>query len=171
MSAYDAIVYDLDGTLVELAVDWEATANEGLTALRSAGVAVEETDLWSLFGVADATGHRSTLEAVVSEHERAGARNSRLLETASELPQSVPVAVCSLNCQDACEIALEHHSLADHIETVVGRDTVPTEKPDPEPLLTAIDRIGGTPEETVFIGDSPRDERTAQRAGTAFKYV
>ncbi|WP_330632014.1 HAD family hydrolase [Halocatena halophila] len=171
MSAYDAIVYDLDGTLVELAVDWEATANDGLAALRAAGIDPPKTDLWSLFEVADATGHRPTLEAIVSEHERAGARNSRLLETASELPQSVPVAVCSLNCQRACEIALERHSLADHVDTVVGRDTVSTEKPDPEGLLTAIDRIGGSPAQTVFIGDSPRDERTAQRAGTAFEYV
>jgi len=72
-----------------------------------------------------------------------------------------------LNCEAACRIALETHAI-DGIGTVVGRDTVATEKPDPEPLLETVRRLDGDPADTVFVGDSERDERTAARAGVDY---
>ncbi len=79
--------------------------------------------------------------------------------------------VCSLNCEAACRRALESHGLASAVDVIVGRDTVETQKPDPEPLLVAVDELGVEPADTVFIGDSARDEQTARRAGVEFEYV
>jgi phosphoglycolate phosphatase len=170
MSEYDAIVYDLDGTLVRLAVDWDAVARDVAGVLTERGVDPGE-DLWGMLEVADETGHRDAVERAIAAHEESGARDSERLPTAAELPREEPVAVCSLNCEAACRIALETHGLAGHVRAVVGRDTVATEKPDPAPLLAALEALGTSPDRSLFVGDGERDELTAQRAGCAFRYV
>lgn len=171
MTEYEAIVYDLDGTLVDLAVDWDVVAREGIAVLESRGIDAGDADLWAMLDMAAEIGERGAIESVISEHECRGAERSTRLPTADDLPQAVPAAVCSLNCERACRLALEQHGLTEHVEVVIGRDTVPTEKPDPEPLLTAVRRLGSSPDRTLFVGDSQRDELTAERAGTAYRYV
>lgn len=171
MTEYDAIVYDLDGTLVDLAVDWDVVAREGIAVLESRGIDASDADLWAMLDMAEEIGDRDAIESVISEHECRGAERSTRLPTADDLPRAVPTAVCSLNCERACRLALEQHGLAEYVEVVIGRDTVQTEKPDPEPLLTAVRRLGSTPDRTLFVGDSQRDELTAERAGTAYRYV
>lgn len=173
MPEYDALVYDLDGTLVQLAVDWGTVRNDVARVLGEKGVAVDEETLWELLELADRTGHRNPVEATIAQHEREGARRSTRLPTADEVPGSEgpPVAVCSLNSEAACRLALDIHDLAHRVDAVVGRDSVAAEKPDPEPLLAAVDALAATPSTTLFVGDSSRDEQTAQRAGVAFRYV
>ncbi|MFD1515070.1 HAD family hydrolase [Halomarina rubra] len=167
---YDAVVYDLDGTLVRLLVDWSRVATDVAATLRERG-ATPPDDLWAMLQHAKETGHHDAVEAVIADHERDGARRSERLPRADDLPLSVPVGVCSLNCAAACRIALDTHGLDDHVRVVVGRDSVATEKPDPEPLLATVRALDATPERTLFVGDSERDERTARRAGTAFEWV
>ena len=167
--SYDAVVFDLDGTLVRLAVDWEAVATDVADVLSERGVE-PPSSLWEMLEAADESGTRAAVEAVISASERAGARASTRLPAADTVPDG-PVGVCSLNCEDACRIALDRHGLTSRVDVVVGRDTVATEKPDPEPLLETVRQLESTPERTLFVGDTVRDERTARRAGTQFVYV
>jgi phosphoglycolate phosphatase len=168
---YEAVVYDLDGTLVRLAVDWPAVYRDVVARLQEEGIPVDDENLWELLGRAHRESFAPLVEDVITGHERRGARAAELLPTAGELPRPVPVGVCSLNAETPCRLALERHGLDAHVETVVGRDTVGTYKPDPEPLLAAVDDLSTTPERALFVGDSERDERTAERAGVAFRYV
>ncbi|WP_368409311.1 HAD family hydrolase [Halomarina litorea] len=170
MDDYDAVVYDLDGTLVRLAVDWDAVARDVSEVLEARGVDAPR-DLWEMLERSDETGHRAAVEEAIAAHETEGARNSERLAHADGVPHGMPVGVCSLNCEAACRIALETHGLTEAVSVVVGRDSVGTEKPDPEPLLAAVRELGVAPERTLFVGDSERDEVTAERAGTAFRYV
>jgi phosphoglycolate phosphatase len=171
VTEYDALVYDLDGTLVELDVDWGAARARCGELCRSEGVDPGEMDLWDMLGVASDNGFRAELEAILGEFEREGARTSRRLALADELPASVSVAVCSLNAEAACRIALESHGLDGHVEAVVGRDTVGQEKPHPAPLLEAVERLGAEPGRTLFVGDSDSDAEAARRAGLPFQWV
>ncbi|MCU4740376.1 HAD family hydrolase [Halobacteria archaeon AArc-m2/3/4] len=172
MTDYDAVVYDLDGTLVDLNVDWNAVALDVLEVYASAAVDAPSRELWDLLAAASDFDLAPEVEAAIADHEREGARTSRRLPHAEEvLACEVPAGVCSLNCEAACRIALERHGLIAEIEAIVGRDTVETRKPDPEPLLETIRGLSATPDRTLFVGDSKRDERTAQRAGTDFEYV
>jgi phosphoglycolate phosphatase len=172
LEAFDAVVWDLDGTLVRLLVDWDAVARDAIETFEAAGVDATGMDLWGMLDLADAEGLRSEVEAVIADHERDGARTSERLAHADVLGVHDAVeGVCSLNCEAACHIALDTHDLSTHVEAVVGRDSVPTRKPDPRPLLETIRRMGSDPEEAVFVGDSARDETTAERAGVAFRYV
>ena len=169
---YAGVVYDLDGTLVTLAVNWDAVATDVIQVYEDSGIDATGAGLWSLLEAADEHGIADDVEAAISRHEREGARRSRRCGLADELAeQSVPVGVCSLNCEAACRIALETHGLADDVDAVVGRDSVATHKPDSEPLLATLEALGVDPENALFIGDSPRDKETADRAGVAFEYV
>ncbi|MFW5955934.1 MAG: HAD family hydrolase [Halorhabdus sp.] len=168
---YAAVVYDLDGTLVLLDVDWTVVTSEVADRLADRGVATTGVDLWTLLKRAHAAGVGDVAEELVATHERVGASTSDRLPLADELPRSEPVGVCSLNAESAVVQALEHHGLADAVDAVVGRDSVPTQKPHPGPLLTVITRLGVDPAETLFVGDSRTDETTAERAGTDFQYV
>jgi pyrophosphatase PpaX len=47
--------------------------------------------------------------------------------------------------------------LRDAFDVIVSADEVTRGKPDPEPVLIAIERFGGSRAETVFVGDSPHD--------------
>ncbi|WP_266077907.1 HAD family hydrolase [Haladaptatus caseinilyticus] len=166
-----AVVYDLDGTLVQLLVNWKTVARDVTAELATHGVDASEADLWEMLDLADEANARDAIEAVIGEHERDGARRSIRLPHANELvSRDVPVGVCSLNCESACHVSLETHGLAEHVDAVVGRDSVATRKPHPEPLratLRALEADG----DAIFIGDSPRDELTAERAGITFEYV
>ncbi|WP_083858595.1 HAD family hydrolase [Natrialba chahannaoensis] len=174
VTEYDAIVYDLDGTLVDLDVDWNAVAGDVRSVYADANVDPPSNDLWAMLEGAASAGLADTVEEAIAAHERDGASTSPRLAHANELEngtQAMPVGVCSLNCEAACRRALESHGLASAVDVIVGRDTVETQKPDPEPLLVAVDELGVEPADTVFIGDSARDEQTARRAGVEFEYV
>ncbi len=168
---YDALVYDLDGTLVHLDVDWEAVHHEVASVLGSRGVDVDGADLWTLLERSEAAGYRGLVDETIAKFEREGARASRRLPLTETVPADRPVGVCSLNAESACRIALETYGIDGSVDVIVGRDTVATEKPHPEPLLATVEGLGVTPESTLFVGDSERDEETARRAGTDYVYV
>jgi pyrophosphatase PpaX len=50
-------------------------------------------------------------------------------------------------------------------DVVVGSEDTERHKPDPDPLLFALDRLGGEPAEAAYVGDSPFDLRAARAAG------
>jgi len=168
---HDAVVYDLDGTLVDLAVDWGVVTRDVAAALRDHDVEPDTASLWGMLELSEATGHRDVVESTITEYERAGARRSTRLALADGLPHDVPVGVCSLNAETACRLALEVHGIEHAVGPVVGRDTVASEKPDPEGLLRVVDELDASAEATVFVGDSERDAETARRAGVEFAWA
>ncbi|WP_458205376.1 HAD family hydrolase [Haladaptatus sp. NG-SE-30] len=166
-----AVVYDLDGTLVDLVVDWEEVARDVASVLDDHGVDASDADLWRMLDLADEANARDPVEEVIGEHECEGARRSTRLPHADRLAEhDVPVGVCSLNSEAACHVSLETHDLTGYVDAVVGRDSVATRKPHPEPLRATLRalRVDG---HAIFIGDSRRDELAAKRAGLSFEYV
>jgi phosphoglycolate phosphatase len=169
--SYEALVFDLDGTLLELPVDWDDVRREVAAVLRVRGVDVEDKSLWTLLEAGESAGFRDRIEAVIADAEREAARRATRLATADALPLDIPVGVCSLNCEAACRLALELHGLDGHVGAVVGRDSVGVYKPDPEPLLETVRFLDADPRRTLFVGDTDRDAETAERAGVDFRFV
>jgi len=63
------------------------------------------------------------------------------------------------------EIAFAKLPLGHLFETVVGGDETERHKPDPEPLLLGLERLGATPDRAAYVGDSPFDMQAANAAG------
>jgi pyrophosphatase PpaX len=63
------------------------------------------------------------------------------------------------------ELAFARIPIEHLFETVVGGDETKKHKPDPEPLLLALDRLGVPPRDAVYVGDAPFDVQAAKAAG------
>jgi pyrophosphatase PpaX len=63
------------------------------------------------------------------------------------------------------ELAFARIPIEHLFETVVGGDETKKHKPDPEPLLLALERLGAAPGEAVYVGDAPFDVKAAKAAG------
>ncbi|WP_435175142.1 HAD family hydrolase [Halorussus sp. AFM4] len=167
-----AVVYDLDGTLVRLDVDWQDVERRLVDLLEREGVDADPLSAWDLLDAAEDAGVGDEADELIADAERDGARDSERLPLADELlAREVPVGVCSLNHEAAVRIALDRHDLTGHVDSVVGRGTVPHRKPHPKALLAAVEELGVAPEDVLFVGDSASDEETAERAGTRFEWV
>ncbi|MDE7208208.1 MAG: HAD-IA family hydrolase [Lachnospiraceae bacterium] len=66
---------------------------------------------------------------------------------------------------------LEKFQAIDSVDLIVGAENVNVEKPNPEGLLWAIDRLGLTKQEVLYVGDSLVDAKTADNAQANFAGV
>jgi phosphoglycolate phosphatase len=69
------------------------------------------------------------------------------------------------------EAFLQRENIADSFKVVVGGEDVIAHKPDPTGLRMVIDRLGNTPSNVVYVGDSVVDAETAKRASMPFVAV
>jgi pyrophosphatase PpaX len=63
-------------------------------------------------------------------------------------------------------LALERFpALASNFDVVIAHEDTERHKPDPDPVLLAVERLGGVPAEAAYVGDSPFDIGAAKAAG------
>jgi pyrophosphatase PpaX len=63
------------------------------------------------------------------------------------------------------DLAFETLPLAHLFDVVVASDDTPVHKPDPEPILHALERLGAAPADAAYVGDAPMDIESARAAG------
>ena len=63
------------------------------------------------------------------------------------------------------ELAFARLPIEHLFETVVGGDETDRHKPDPAPLLLALDRLDAAPTQAAYVGDAPFDVKAAKAAG------
>jgi pyrophosphatase PpaX len=64
------------------------------------------------------------------------------------------------------QLALDRFpELGEQFEVVVGHEDTERHKPDPEPVLAALERLGAEPADAAYVGDSPFDIQAAKAAG------
>lgn len=179
-----ALVFDLDGTLVDTRPDLAAAINTVLRANGHASVTVDS--LGHLYG----HGGRAMLRKALADQAHAAgedeierlnaefveayradiARLSRpfpgVRETIARLSrEGWRMAVCT-NKQEALALRLlEALDLLAPFAAVVGGNTFARAKPDAMPLLGAIARAEADPAGSVMVGDSQTDIDAARAAG------
>lgn len=181
-----AVVFDLDGTLIDSAPDiWHAAnavlAEEGLPLVsfeqsrgfigRGARVFVERMEL-AVTGLNDPARTQHLHNRFLYFYERAH-ENTRIYPYVAEALErlrsdGVRLGLCTNKPFAPTAAVLKHLHWADFFEAVIGGDSLPVSKPDPAPLLEVVGRMGLTLPEIAYIGDSETDSETAQRAGARF---
>ena len=83
----------------------------------------------------------------------------------------VTLGIVSTKFRYRIETILRRENLLYPFEVIVGGEDVSEHKPDPEGLLTAIERLGSVPSNCLYVGDSVTDAETAKRAVVPFVAV
>ncbi len=188
-----AIIFDLDGTLVDTAPDLTRALNATLAGEGLARVSPKQARLLIGGGAQalierglrsgrgpkpearEAWNRLARLEEVFLEHyARAPARDSRPFPGLSGLLASlhqrgIKLGVCTNKRRDLAESILTALDLRRFFDAVTGGGAI--RKPDPAPLLATLAALGVPPERAIMIGDSRIDAETARRAGAKLVLV
>lgn len=176
-----AVLFDLDGTLVDSAPDIHAGVSvvlreEGMEPLPfemvrgfiGNGVPVLMSRVMAAVGWAEDVGrHRDLCARFIAWYEEAPAGLTRPYDGVGAVLRGlgVPMGLCTNKPEGPTRALLAEMGWAGMFPVIVGGDTLPVRKPDPAPLREAVARIGGG---AVFVGDSEVDAETAERAGVPF---
>lgn len=89
------------------------------------------------------------------------------LETVVELERrGVALAIVTSKHRRATLRGMDLCGITAHFPVIVTPEDVRNPKPHPEPVRTALERLGVLPEEALFVGDSPHDIASGRAAGT-----
>ena len=186
---WQAVLFDLDGTLIETAHEIADAVNDTLRRLGLAPVAQSLVDGWIGHGTGEllvkALAYRQnrSLEAVRQQPDLAAIRStfnghyqsrcgtrSQLYPGVRETLDALQAAGCRLAVvtnQEGhyTEIVLRAHGLLALFDQVISGDSLPTKKPDPAGVLHCLQQFGLKPAQALFVGDSSIDAATARNAG------
>ncbi len=180
-SAIDALLFDLDGTLMDtdnqvvesLALRLQRLGVPGLYRSARYLVMMAETPINGLMTVLDALGLDAPLLGTWAWLRRLrGATDEpdyRLMTGAaamlSDLKQRYQLAVVTTRGREDAEAFLAQHDLRDTFDVVVTRETTWRLKPHPAPIYEAAEQLGVPPEQCAMVGDTTVDVKSARRAG------
>ena len=178
----EALLFDLDGTLLDTLVDLADAANRTLAA---AGLPTHDRSAYRYF-VGD--GSRVLITRALPEEYRTAEHiehylvrfkedYSRNWKTATRpypgihellrelVRRNIPMAVVTNKPHAFAECCIRHFFPDKAFGFIRGqKDNLPL-KPDPRPALETSDRLNVSPAKCVFLGDSDIDMETAIKAG------
>lgn len=187
--AIRAVVFDLDGTLVDTLPDLTHALQVALVRLQLPAVpdglvraslhgGLEGTARAALEVLQHASAHSAlpsyehllaTYRAVYRDHLWRTSRPypgvSAMLRTLYS--KGVRIALCTNKAEAEAHRLLRAFALDACFDAVVGGDTLPMRKPAPQPLLHALALLETQPDAALMVGDSQVDLDCAQAAGVA----
>jgi len=176
------VVFDLDGTLIDSAPDLHALANR---LLERDGIApINLAEARSFIGHGAASFVAQLFKSRGLPEQAQASFLSDFLEgytSAVTLTKVLPgvyaalkalrakghkLGICTNKPITPARFVLNHLDLLPLVDVLIGGDSLPTRKPNPEPLWMALDALGRGP--AVYVGDSEVDAETAARADIPF---
>ena len=171
------MLFDLDGTLIDSRADLARSVNLMLADLGRPPLA--EAVVASFVGdgvptltrrslvathpkgeMPDSALHQRAIECMLAHYEMQMLVGTCLYphvkETLAHFKDKRKAIVTSKESRFVAPL-LDHLGIGEAFDCIIGGDTVKARKPDPEPVLEAIRKLGGTVEQAVMIGDSESD--------------
>lgn len=184
---FNAVVFDVDGTLFDTLPSLAAAANEVLEGAGLNAIALPmlrpalSEGLVPMFrqalalqaeAIADETAARLEHDylALYMQHGLATARPFAGAAATLEAfaAQGLRLAICTNRDRASTDALLAAASFPVDFEVIVGIGDAPLAKPAADPLLRVLQRMGLSPSQALFIGDSAIDARCAQAAQVRF---
>ena len=173
-----AVLFDLDGTLID---SIELILGSMRHAFSRCDRTVPSDDEW-LTGVGiplRTMFHRYAAsdveidELIAAYREHQLANHDSLVRCYDEVPETLaalaraghPLAVVTSKGDMLAKRGLELVGIASYFEMIISCDSCTRHKPHPEPVLTALERLGYEAEEALFVGDSVHDIEAGNAAG------
>lgn len=179
-----AIIFDLDGTLIDSAPDIHAALNATQVEMGLPPLSLAQVTSFVGSGVAVLVARASAAQGHAGDREverrmLAGfqARYADAVGLTRPYP-GVPEALdriaaaghrlglCTNKPLAPAQAILSHLGFDGRFDVVLGGDSLPQRKPDPAPLLAVLEQMGGGA--AVYVGDSEIDAETAERADLPF---
>ncbi len=177
---YDAILFDLDGTLIDSAPDLVATLNvlleeyqrptHRVEAIRNC-VSYGSTKLLEVgFAEEYPMPFQQLRRKYLDMYQTRNTCHTVFFEGVGELLDNIentqtPWGIITNKPTEPTETIAKHLGLDKRADAIVCGDTLPVAKPDPSPIILACQMIGVKPENCVYIGDCDRDITAGKRAG------
>ncbi|MBP7340961.1 MAG: HAD family hydrolase [Smithellaceae bacterium] len=176
----DTVIFDFDGTLAELNIDFARMRSGVCELIARYGIAprtLSETYVLELIAEASALlgggpSQRFKAEAfgLLEDIEVRAAREGELFENTRDLlaaltGHGIRAGIITRNCARAVRTVFP--DIGAYCCVVVSRDDVTRVKPHPEQITLALARLGGSASSAIMIGDHPIDIETGRNAGTA----
>jgi len=185
LSHVRAIIFDLDGTLIDSEQDLIDATNATLRELRRAELPSATVSGFIGHGaavlVARALGDGASkaeqahaLQIFLRHYERNKLNHTRAYPSVPEaLAQlsSMPMAVLTNKPLLPSTQILESLGLAKYFRVIRGGDSFATRKPDPFGARQILEQLGVQPGDALLVGDSEVDVQTARNAGTVSAIV
>lgn len=178
---YAAVLFDLDGTVIDSAPDLAGAANEMLRArglpdasyerLRATVGSGARGLVGEAFGVVPGDGEFIALrDEFLARYELRLSNETRIFEHVKPLldaldAQAVPWGIVTNKAIRYAEPVTRALGLYDRAGVVIGGDSTPHSKPHPEPLLEAARRLNIEPARCLYVGDDLRDVQAGRAAG------
>ena len=171
------VLFDLDGTLIDSGPIILASMQHAVRTVLGREIPADELGL-----TIGGQGIVAQMQAIDAEHAEAlleayKVHNDGLhetLEAFDELLALLPglvkegrkLGIVTAKRHRTVGLALDRFpALADTFDVVIAHEDTERHKPDPDPVLLAVERLGGKPDEAVYVGDSPFDIGAAKAAG------
>lgn len=176
-----AVLFDLDGTLVDTAPDMIAALNVICAEERLPAVAYETARPQVSNGAAgllrlrfpdfQPERHSDLHRRYLARYAEGLAGESRLFPGMEELlieleTAAVPWGVVTNKPRHLTEPLLAALALLDRSACTVSGDSLPERKPHPRPILFALEQMSVDPHLAVYVGDARRDIESGRAAGT-----
>lgn len=160
----DAVLFDMDGTLLDTLSAWYAAA-EQLWGTAFANRDIAEVDGGTVADVVDLyrrdhpeADPDTTTERLVDLIDANLAGNTEPMPGANDLMRRlagrVPIAVASNSPTRLVRAGLASQGWLELVDTTVGADEVAAGKPAPDPYRTVAERLGADPTRCVVVEDS-----------------
>ncbi len=178
---FAAVLFDLDGTLIDSARDLAGAANEMRLArslpplpfdtLRPLAGAGARGMIGVALGIAPGDAEYDSLrDEFLDRYERRMLAETHVFEAMEAVIDRLdqtdwPWGIVTNKVQRFTLPVVEGLRLHRRAAVVVSGDTTPHTKPHPEPLLEASRRLGVRPEGCVYVGDDLRDVQAGRAAG------
>lgn len=181
---FDAVLFDLDGTIVETAPDLCSALNHCLRLAGRPEVGVAEVRhmvgdgaralLRRGLAAAGAPAAEDEVERwfaeLLARYREHVADASRPFEGAVQTLDALGQAgaargLCTNKPILHTRRLLDALDLTRRFETVLGGDSLPVRKPNPRHLLAALETLGVAPRRAAMVGDSANDVAAARAAG------